>query len=183
MVVVRRRRHIASTTSLAHQTLGANNNTRDNAETASREPQKCHVHHFRPPLQTQKAMSMINRPASKKAMLSAPSSPARACNTPRLSHATFMPRILHSPAPYRPQPPDATTPTRRNASNHFQNLNSDSQSTFPIGGYSLPSLVTFGSQVHHSSLGTLSRTPGTWLPQPHQVVFWQVSQWAFLHIF
>lgn len=39
------------------------------------------------------------------------------------------------------------------------------------GGYSLPCFSTLGSQVHHSSWGTLSMTPGTCWPQPNQVVF------------
>jgi hypothetical protein len=40
---------------------------------------------------------------------------------------------------------------------------------FP-GGYFLPSFSTCGVHAHHSSLGTLSITFGTWLPQPCHVV-------------
>ena len=36
------------------------------------------------------------------------------------------------------------------------------------GGYSLPSISTLGSQVHHLSSGTPAKTDGTWLPQPFQ---------------
>jgi hypothetical protein len=41
--------------------------------------------------------------------------------------------------------------------------------SFP-GGYILPPLSTWGSQVQRSSDGMLSMTPGTWEPQPCQVV-------------
>lgn len=41
----------------------------------------------------------------------------------------------------------------------------------PIGGHSLPSFFTLGLQVQRSSSGTLSRTMGMWLPQPHHVFF------------
>ena len=40
-----------------------------------------------------------------------------------------------------------------------------------MGGYSVPSFSTFGSQVHQFSLGMLSITIGTCWPQPHQEVF------------
>jgi hypothetical protein len=40
-----------------------------------------------------------------------------------------------------------------------------------MGGYSLPALIVFGSQLHHFSLSTVSMTDGTCKPQPHQVVF------------
>ena len=42
---------------------------------------------------------------------------------------------------------------------------------FLAGGYSVPSLVTLGSQVHHWSFSTLSITSGTWFPHPCHVVF------------
>lgn len=45
----------------------------------------------------------------------------------------------------------------------------ESQSAFAaIGGYSVPSFATLGSQVHHCSFAMGSMTLGTWLPQPHQ---------------
>lgn len=47
-----------------------------------------------------------------------------------------------------------------------------SQSAFgAIGGYCVPFFSTFGSQVHHVSLGSLSMTIGTCWPQPHQEDF------------
>lgn len=39
------------------------------------------------------------------------------------------------------------------------------------GGYSLPPILTRGSQLHLSFSGTLSRTLGTWLPQPRHDFF------------
>lgn len=66
--------------------------------------------------------------------------------------------------PHSVMPPTPPYPNGFRYPNHCQNLSGDSQSTCPIGGYSFPSLVTFGSQVHHSFLGMLSSTAGTWLP-------------------
>lgn len=50
-------------------------------------------------------------------------------------------------------------------------LNHDGRSAlyFAWGGYCLPFFSTLGSQMHHSSSGTSSRTPGMWLPQPLHV--------------
>jgi len=53
--------------------------------------------------------------------------------------------------------------------NHFIHPASHSPGV-ALGGYWCPALSTFGSQVHQSSWGTWSMTPGTWLPQPHHVV-------------
>jgi len=52
-----------------------------------------------------------------------------------------------------------------------------------LGGYLVPPMSTFGSQVQRSSSGTLSMTMATWEPQPHHVDLPQLSQVAFLHIF
>lgn len=38
-----------------------------------------------------------------------------------------------------------------------------------MGGYSVPFFSVFGSQSHHSLLGTESMTDGTCIPQPNQV--------------
>ena len=59
---------------------------------------------------------------------------------------------------------------------------SHADSSVPIGGYLCPSCSIRGPQVHHCSEGTLSMTPATCFPQPHQVVLWHESQAAFLHM-
>ncbi|KAH7313316.1 hypothetical protein B0I35DRAFT_434858 [Stachybotrys elegans] len=51
------------------------------------------------------------------------------------------------------------------------------------GGYSLPSTVTRGWQVHHWSSGTPESADGMWFPQPRHVFFEQVGQLAPKHIF
>lgn len=44
-----------------------------------------------------------------------------------------------------------------------------------MGGYSFPSFTTLGSQVHLSPAGIASMTPGTWRPQPNQLLLSVVS--------
>jgi hypothetical protein len=52
----------------------------------------------------------------------------------------------------------------------LMNAGSHADASVPIGGYLCPSCSIRGPHVHHCSSGTLSITPATCLPQPHQVV-------------
>jgi hypothetical protein len=45
-----------------------------------------------------------------------------------------------------------------------------------MGGYSLPSFSTLGSQVHHSACSIFAMTDGTCFPHPHHVFFSESSQ-------